>query len=149
MRRKQEGRGLTAKERQKERSLRKKIAIIRRDIKTNGTWPENHLGYTDIIYNTIEWFLVYHIRGQNEGINGIIKKRDALIGDGQKTTWYRGKKNICNKIDSILCMYKYIALVHTELTGNIRNGLCRIHNWKRQRVFLVIFLVEKVVKPPL
>ena len=75
--------GLSKKEQEDEWMLRKMIANIRRKIRNTGTWAEKKIANTIVMHGTIEWFLIYHIRGQNEGINGILKKRGKLIGDGQ------------------------------------------------------------------
>ena len=72
---------------------------------------------------TIEWFLMYHIRGQNEGINGILKKRGKIIGDGQHTTWKVGLVPIRNTLKSEIIMIKSCSLVYKMITGQKRKKL--------------------------
>jgi len=64
--------GLSAAELQASEQLRTEIMSIRRKIRSSGTAYEKKVGLAALAYGTIEWLLVYSIRGQNEGINGIL-----------------------------------------------------------------------------
>lgn len=98
---------------------------------------------------TIEWYLVYHIRGQNEGINGIIKKRGDLIGDGQSTSWKISTKHLRNRVKSDLLMIKTSALVYKMITGQTIYSMRFVHNWRifhTNHSFLLIIL-WKITSP--
>lgn len=58
---------------------------------------------------TIEWFFVYHIRGKNGGIHGIVKRRN-LIGDGQHAIGKIGLLPIKNTIKSEIIMINSCSL---------------------------------------
>lgn len=78
--------GLLPKELQIVEQVQRELLALRRKIRRIGTHYKTEVGLTDLIYGTIEWLLIYSIRGQNEGINGLFKKRGDLIGDGQHTS---------------------------------------------------------------
>ena len=141
-------RGLTKNERRTERGLRKKVQRIRQKIRKIGTFPDKKIGLGPIMQGTIEWFLIYHIRGQNEGFNGILKKRGFLIGDGQHTTWDIGQQKIHTRIKCIIVMYKVTALVCSMVTGGKRNVLKRVYNWLFSLNFYVIFLDKFLSETP-
>ncbi len=138
--------GLTPAEQRKEWSLRKKIQTIRREIRKSGTQAEKVLSDSIVMQGTIEWYLVYHIRGQNEGINGIIKKKGDLIGDGQHTTWKIGIKPLRNRIQSDLVMIKTSALVYKFITNQTLHSMRFIYNWRTERSFLVL-IMWKILSP--
>ncbi len=141
--------GLTPAERLREKQLRRQVMKLRAKIRKHGTPLEQKLGLSFIAHGTIEWFLVYGIRGQNEGINGIIKKRDNLIGDGQHTTWIIGNSTIKNRIHSNIVYIKSISLVYFIITGRHRHCMRRIYNWRKEVHFcLIIFVIDFVGKPP-
>ena len=141
---------MTPKERSCEKRLRRKVMKARAIIRQNGTFSEKKLGLSFIAHGTIEWFLVYGIRGQNEGINGILKKRDNLIGDGQHTTWITGNSMIKNRIQSNLLYIKTISLVYYIITGKRRHCMRRIYNWRNDHSFCVIIVViDFVGKTPI
>ncbi|MHA1672596.1 MAG: hypothetical protein ACTSYI_03125, partial [Promethearchaeota archaeon] len=138
--------GLSAKEQQKEWALRKKIEARRRDIRFHGTIDENKIGCTLIMQGTIEWYLVYHIRGQNEGINGILKKKGSVIGDGQHTSWLRRTKIVRNRIQSEIALIQTSAIVYYLVTDKLTNPMLRIYHWSVS--FFIIFFVEDLVEYP-
>lgn len=140
--------GLKPAEQLQEWKFRKKIQICRQIIRTSGTWAENKIAQSIVMQGTIEWFLVYHIRGQNEGINGILKKRGNMIGDGQHTTWGRGLKSVRIRIESEIVMYKTSSLVYKLITGRIRHSMRRIYNW-RVRFYIFIFWTGFYRKTPI
>jgi len=109
--------GLTTKELQTAGQLRRELLAIRHKIRTSGTPYEKNVGLSALPYGSIEWLLIYSIRGQNEGINGLLKKRGDLIGDGQHTSWLIGKKTLSGRqtMDSI--GIKYVAVVKFIVTG--------------------------------
>ena len=107
------------------------------------------LGLSLIAHGTIEWFHIYGIRGQNEGINGILKKRDNLIGDGQHTTWIIGNQKIENRIHSNIVYIKAISLVYYITTGKKRHCMRRIYNWRINHFFIIFVMIDFVGKPPL
>jgi len=121
--------GLTSPERRKESRIRKELMQMRKEIKKTGKKSEQRRASSVLAHGTIEWFIVYGIRGQNEGINGILKKKDNLIGDGQHTTWIYGQSKLKNHIGSILTELKCIAWIHYVITGNKMHSLQLIHNW--------------------
>ncbi len=137
--------GLNRKERLKEQKLRKAVMNSRREIRVHGTSKEQKLGLTAIPLGTIEWMLVYATRGQNEGINGIMKKRDSIIGDGQRTSWLHGQDVLKFRSKVIIVGIKIVALVKREITSTVKNCMRRVHNWRKQRVFL-IFLAFMIIR---
>jgi hypothetical protein len=133
--------GLTVGERSTERRLRKEITKIRRNIRLHGTVYERKVGLTSIMAGTMEWMLVYAIRGQNEGINGIMKKRGDLIGDGQHTTWLRGYGVLDPHCTATITGIKTIAMVKWSITRETTRSLRRPHNWRRSRSFFWFVIV--------
>ncbi len=109
---------------------------------SNGTTYEKKVGLMALMYGKIEWFLIYSIRGQNEGINGILKKRGVLIGDGQHTSWLIDQGILSNR-QAIDCVgIKFIACVKFIVTGQEDHFLRFIHNWRHtKRFFCFIILV--------
>ena len=85
---------MTRQERHQEKKLRRKIMQIRQQIRKSGTSLEKKVALQAISHRTIEWFLMYRIRGQDEGLYGIIKKQDLLIGEGQHTSWLVGENDL-------------------------------------------------------
>ncbi len=112
---------------------------IRKKIRRSGSYSDKIIGLTDIPYATIGWYLIYHIRGQNEGINGIMKKRGNLIGDGQKTTWNTGLMKVNNRIQSKNAFIKTSAYIKFIITGEKSHHMCRIYNWVSQLLFIKFF----------
>ena len=94
-------------------------------------------------HGTIEWFLVYSIRGQNEGIHGILKKRGDIIGDGQHTTWQLGCLTLSKHVSMAQTGLKFMVLVKFMITGQDHHPLRWGHNWKRKKIFFchVIFII--------
>jgi hypothetical protein len=133
--------GLTVQDQAMERKLRKHVMNSRRDIRMHGTPSEQKLGLTIIPLGTIEWMLVYATRGQNEGINGILKKRDSIIGDGQDTSWLHGRDMIESRCKTIFTGIKIMAFVKQKITGSVKHGMRRVYNWREQRHFLIILVV--------
>jgi hypothetical protein len=133
--------GLTKEEMREEGRLRKAVTHARRDILLNGTTNEKKVGLTTIPLGTLEWKLVYATRGQNEGINSIIKKRGDIIGDGQHTSWLHGAKVIGFSCNANLVGIKIVAFVAYMITGQTKHCLKWAHNWRRKRIFYVILVV--------
>jgi len=134
--------GLIPKELQIVEQFRREILVIRRKIRRIGTPYEKKVGLTALIYGTIEWLLIYSIRGQNEGINGLFKKRGDLIGDGQHTSWLIGQSSLSNRQMMDNVGIKYIACVKFIVTGQTDHFLRTIHNWRHeQRFFCFVLLV--------
>ena len=133
-------RGLTKAERAKERRLRKKVVRVRREIRGQGTASEKKRALLKIMRGTIEWHLIYGIRGQNEGINGIFKKRGNLIGDGQHTSWLIGHSSIKSRVNSNTVSLKMVSYCYCEVMGTSSHCMRRLHNWRREKSpFIVIF----------
>lgn len=133
--------GLSTKELQTAGHLRSELLALRRRIRSKGTLYEKEVGLSPLAYGTIEWLLIYSIRGQNEGINGLLKKRGDLIGDGQHTSWLIGQKTLSNRqmMDSI--GIKHVAVVKFIVTGQEDHFLRAIHNWRRSKRFFCLCLL--------
>jgi hypothetical protein len=136
--------GLTLGERQVMRALRRKLMAVRREIRMRGTASEKLLGLTWMALGTVEWLAVYSIRGQNEGINGILKKRGALIGEGQHTTWVIGSKVVSHRVYTELVGIKMVSMVKFMITKENEHHLCRSHNWKRRKAFFCAWFFSRV-----
>nr|MDO8084658.1 hypothetical protein [Candidatus Sigynarchaeum springense] len=130
-------RGLTDEEKRDERRRRDDVTRARREIRVHGTGDEKKLGLTTIPLGTTEWKLVYATRGQNEGINDIVKKREDVIGDGQHTSWLHGAKVIGPRFGAVLAGIKIVALVGHEITGKIKHCMKWMYNWRRPRIIFV------------
>lgn len=128
--------GLSLGERQTAKRLRRELMAIRRKIRFYGTFYEKIIGLGAIAHGTIEWLLVYSIRGQNEGINGILKKRGDVIGDGQHTTWQIGNSNLSKHVSMAQVGLKLMVLVKFMITGQENHHLRWVHNWRRKNLFL-------------
>ncbi len=142
--------GLILGELQPAKRLRRELMAIRREIRLHGTLYEKMVGLASIAHGTIEWLLVYSIRGQNEGINGILKKRGDVIGDGQHTTWQLGNSNLSKQVSMAQVGIKFMVLVKFMITGQKIHHLRRVHNWRRKKSFfcyviLIIFSRENPV----
>lgn len=135
--------GLTYQERRTERKLRREVMELRNEIRIKGTLTEKRVGLQAIAYGTMEWFLVYFIRGQNEGINGILKKRGSVIGDGQHTSWIQGNNNVSGRVDSNLCGIKVVAYVYSLTTGQKSHYMRAIYNWHRERKVVILFFLVR------
>ena len=133
--------GLTTTELQDARRLRQDVLTIRRKIRSSGTVYEKKVGLSALPYGSIDWLLIYSIRGQNEGINGILKKRGDLIGDGQHTSWLVGREVLSNRqaMDSV--GIKYVAFVKFLVTGQKDHPLRAIHNWRRNKKSFCTYLL--------
>jgi len=133
--------GLSTKELQTAGQLRNELLAIRRKIRSRGTPYEKEVGLSTLAYGTIEWLLIYSIRGQNEGINGLLKKRGDLIGDGQHTSWLIGGKTLSGRqtMDSI--GIKYVAVVKFIVTSQKDHYLRAIHNWRQSKRFFCFCLL--------
>ncbi|MBD3254993.1 MAG: transposase [Candidatus Lokiarchaeota archaeon] len=133
--------GLSAGELQTAGQLRNDLMAIRRKIRASGTSYEKKVGLAALAYGTIEWLLVYSIRGQNEGINGLLKKRGDLIGDGQHTSWLIGRDKLSGRqtMDSI--GIKHVAVVKFIVTGQKDHHLRAIHNWRHSKRFFCVCLL--------
>lgn len=133
--------GLTTRELQTAEQLRNDLMAIRRKIRAGGTSYEKKVGLSALAYGTIEWLLVYSIRGQNEGINGLLKKRGDLIGDGQHTSWLIGREELSGRqtMDSI--GIKHVAAVKFIVTGQKDHHLRAIHNWRHSKRFFCFCLL--------
>jgi hypothetical protein len=124
--------GLSLGERRTAKRLRGELMDIRREIRFHGTIYEKIIGLGAIAHGTIEWLLVYSIRGQNEGINGILKKRGDVIGDGQHTTWQLGNSNLSKHVSMAQVGLKFMVLVKFLITGQEHHHLRWVHNWRRK-----------------
>ncbi|OLS14513.1 MAG: hypothetical protein RBG13Loki_1855 [Promethearchaeota archaeon CR_4] len=121
----------------------------RREILNHGTFEEKRVGLQIIALGTIEWFIVYFLRGQNEGINGLLKKRGALIGDGQHTSWVVGQEVIKGRARGDLAGICVVSLVKVKVTRLNTHPMRAIHNWsQKSKSFWVIFLVSFCRKTP-
>ncbi len=92
--------GLTPGERRTEKRLRREVGAARRELQHYGTSQEKKVGLPPIVQGTIEWFLCYHIRGQNEGFFSLLKKRGAAIGDGQRKPWEVGHGLVQGRVEA-------------------------------------------------
>jgi len=133
--------GLTWREKRQEQKLRRKVRLIRQEIEKKGTIAEKKTALQCLIHGTIEWFLAYDIRGQNEGYNGILKKRNDLIGDGQHTTWIITHSKIAGRTEGIVTAIKCIAWVRFVVTGDRRELLCILVNWRHEHDFFLAIIV--------
>jgi len=134
--------GLLPEELESADHVRREVLAIRRQIRSRGTSYEKKIGLTALVYGSIEWLLIYSVRGQNEGINGLFKKRGDLIGDGQHTSWIRGQSPLSNRQRMESVGIKYIACIKFMVTGQQDYYLRFIHNWRHeQRFFSVLILV--------
>ena len=115
----------------------------RQEIQHHGTPEERRVGLQAIALGTIEWFVVYFLRGQNEGINGLLKKRGALIGEGQHTSWMVGHNNIEGRARGDLAGICVVSLVKVRMTKTKTHSMRAIHNWSRKsKSFWIIVLVS-------
>lgn len=130
--------GLTLGERQTAKRIRRELMAIRRKIRFHGTVYEKIVGLSAIAHGTIEWLLVYSIRGQNEGINGILKKRGDVIGDCQHTIWQLGNSNLSKHVSMAQVRIKFMVLVKFMITGQKIHHLRRVQNWRRRKFFFFI-----------
>ncbi len=133
--------GLSTKELQTAGQLRNELLAIRRKIRAGGTSYEKEVGLSALAYGTIEWLLLYSIRGQNEGINGLLKKRGDLIGDGQHTSWLIGRKTLSGRQTMDSVGIKYVAVVKFIVTGQEDHFLRAIHNWRQSKRFFCFCLL--------
>jgi len=133
--------GLSTKELQTAGQLRNELLTIRRKIRSNGTYYEKKVGLSALAYGTIEWLLIYSIRGQNEGINGLLKKRGDLIGDGQHTSWLIGRKALSGRQTMDSVGIKHVAVVKFIVTGQKDHFLRTIHNWRQSKRFFCFCLL--------
>ncbi len=141
--------GLIGADKVKERRLRKNLMNIRREIRQRGSVAEKKIGLPSIAHGTIAWLLIYAIRGQNEGINGILKKRNSMIGDGQHTTWIIHDKPIKGRVEGNLFGIKSVAFIFFQISGRRDHTMRVIHNWRRkQQTFLVVIIVIYCRKAP-
>ena len=133
--------GLTTKELQIAGQLRRELLAIRRKIRSSGTSYEKEVGLSALAYGTIEWLLIFSIRGQNEGINGLLKKRGDLIVDGQHTSWLIGKETLSGRQTMDGVGIKHVAVVKFIVTGQKDHFLRAIHNWRRSKRFFCFCLL--------
>jgi len=133
--------GLSPAEFNAAEQLRRELLSYRRKIRANGTLYEKKVGLMALVQGTIEWFLIYSIRGQNEGINGILKKRGNLIGDGQHTSWLVGGRSISARQAMDIVCIKLVACVKFMVTGQSDHYLRFIHNWRHDKSFFCIIIL--------
>jgi hypothetical protein len=134
--------GLNSTEQGQERQLRKEVMDARREIRVHGTPFEQKVGLTTAPLGTTEWMLVYATRGQNEGINSILKKRGDVIGDCQHSSWLHGHDALEPRCKATFASIKIAAFVMKEITGAIRHCLSRVHNWRKPKnVFCILILM--------
>ena len=100
--------------------------------------------FNQMLEDWVSWYntelLVYSIRGQNEGINGILKKRGDIIGGGQHTTWQLGNSNLSKHVSMAQVGIKFMVLVKFTITGQKDHHLRRVHNWRRKKkIFLLCY----------
>ena len=120
--------GLTQGERRTEKRLRREVGAARRELQYHGTSQEKKVGLPPVVQGTIEWFLCYHIRGQNEGIFSLLKKRGATIGDGQRTPWVVGQRPVHGRVQARYTGIKVTALVMVKVTGTKKHFMRVPHN---------------------
>lgn len=143
-------RGLTPEEQEQEKKARKAVMTARRDIRVHGTPEEKRVGVLAAAFGTAEWYLVYFLRGQNEGINGLLKKRGGLIGDGQHTSWVIGQGVIRGRVDGDLAGICLVALVKVRVSGKAAHPMRAAHNWSRRpKCFWFIFVVRFCRQTPI
>ena len=130
--------GLTYNQRRTEKKLRREVMACRRTLRMNGTQNEKKRGHLLFGFGTIEWLLLYAPRGQNEGINGIVKKRGNVIGDGQDTSWSLTKQTLKNRCGGNLTNLKGVAFIYYCSTGQKKHSLRTIYNWKREKHFFIL-----------
>jgi hypothetical protein len=141
--------GLAPGERRTEKKLRRTVMAARCEIQARGTAEEKKVGLLAVALGTVEWYLVYFLRGQNEGINGLLKKRGALIGEGQHTSWVVGHDDIDGRVRGDLAGICLVAAVKVRVTGTVAHPMRAIHNWSRRlKSFWVIFVVRFCRKTP-
>ena len=133
--------GLSKNELKQAQKIRENILSLRRNIRKHGTTYEKKIGLTPLIYGTLEWLLVYSVRGQNEGINGILKKRGDLIGDGQDTSWLIGRNCLSNRESMDSFALKYSACVNFTVTGKRKHLLRALHNWRHTKEFFYYLIL--------
>lgn len=133
--------GLSKNELKQAQKIRENILSLRRNIRKHGTTYEKKIGLTPLIYGTLEWLLVYSVRGQNEGINGILKKRGDLIGDGQHTSWLVGRNCLSNRVSMDSFALKYSACVNFTVTGKTKHLLRALHNWRHTKEFFYYLIL--------
>ncbi len=127
------GKGLSPAEWRSKEKLRRDMVKIRAEIRERGTPAEQRVGLPVIIHGSVEWHVAYGLRGQNEGINGIMKKRGDVIGDGQHTTWVVGDRAVGDRTRGNLTCLRVIAWIHFHVTGETRHSLRALHNWTGRR----------------
>ncbi len=133
--------GLLQEELQIAEQLRHEVLTIRRKIRSRGTPYEKKIGLTALLYGSIEWLLIYSVRGQNEGINGLLKKRGDLIGDGQHTSWLIGQNSLSHRQRMDCVGIKYVAYIKFVVTRQSDHYLRRIHNWRHTTSFFCSVLL--------
>lgn len=133
--------GLTTRELQAAGRLRNELMAIRHKIRSSGTPYEKKVGLSALPYGTIEWILIYSLRGQNEGINGLLKKRGDLIGDGQHSSWLVGRKTLSGRQTMDCVGIKHVAVVKFIVTGQSDRFLRAIHNWRHDKKFFCFCLL--------
>lgn len=134
--------GLSYNEQRTEKKLRKLVMDLRRELRLYGTSDEKKKGLLLFAFGTIEWQLIYAIRGQNEGINGIVKKRGNVIGDGQDTSWIQRDKSVKNRLNACITLMKARSLVYFLVTGQTTHSLRVYYNWHiKNKSFLLMFIV--------
>lgn len=132
-------RGLSRAERRKERNLRNHVMKARHIIRRIGSEADKSIALTPIPQGTISWFLIYHIRSQNEGINSIKKKRGNIKGDGQWHSWKIGKSRINQTIQTNNFYLRYQSNCFFKITGNKHNTMRTIYNWDCILIFTAIY----------
>jgi len=114
---------------------------LRRKIRSSGTLYEKEVGLSALAYGTIEWLLIYSIRGQDEGINGLLKKRGALIGDGPHPLWIIRRKMLSNRQTMDSVGIKHVAVIKFIVTGQEDHFLRTVHNWRQYKRFFCFCLL--------
>ena len=123
---------------------------ICQQIRKSGTSLEKKVALQAISHRTIEWFLMYRIRGQDEGLYGIIKKQDLLIGEGQHTSWLVGETILNARCQFIFTGLKCVAWIYYGITGNRQRFMCACYNWRHEQHFLfIIYIAFFVGKAPI
>jgi len=115
---------------QNEQRIRGELMAIRREIRNHGTLAEKVIGCAFLPHKTVEWFLAYALRGKNEGIHGIQKKRGDLIGDGQHPSWLFKGPIINNRLELDLTSLKAAGYVYSQILGTPEHCLRAPHNWR-------------------
>ena len=132
-----------------EKLRRQQVIEVRKRIQRTGSVHEKKIGLPVLLYGSLEWMLIYVIRGTNEGINSAFKKRGDLLGDGQATTWIRGQARLRIHIQAEMVGMKITGYIMSVVTGFKKHCLKWLQNWRvSKKVFCLFFVVRIRRKTP-